>query len=62
MAKFKPCPFCGGRHQKVEHIDGVYVVTCECTAEGPIRRTWDDALKAWNDRREPTTDGDGGEA
>lgn len=54
------CPFCGGSDLIVERCDGnanLLAVFCEsndyeCQAEGPARRTPDEAIEAWNTRKE----------
>lgn len=54
------CPFDHPirRGTKVEALDGHFHGTCrDCGATGPDRRTFAEALEAWNNRRK--TDGDG---
>jgi hypothetical protein len=54
------CPFQHpiklGSH--VEPVNSHFHVVCrDCGAQGPERRTWAEALKAWNNRRHDGTDG-----
>jgi len=46
----KPCPFCGER--MVEIIGHTqFFVRCEgCRVWGPVRKTRDQAMQAWNER------------
>jgi len=52
MSEFVPCPFC-------KRTDGFQVktvwksykfVACQCKAAGPVMRTEEEAIEAWNDR------------
>lgn len=57
--KLEPCPFDASKKLTVDHFDDDYHVRCEeCGATGPSRRTWAEAVKAWNTRA-PRNDGDG---
>lgn len=48
----KACPFCG----KKEFLKGYtgkhlrYVACDNCGCEGPLRKTWEEAKEAWNQR------------
>ncbi len=64
MSNHFPCPFCGSRDLSIDHLgDGereFFCVTCgQCEADGPIMRTEEGAVEAWNMRRKP--DGEQGE-
>lgn len=53
----KPCPFCGGGRQRVKPLwKGEYrfVACLDCKAAGPVARTEEQAIDAWNGRREPS--------
>lgn len=51
--ELKPCPFCGGEAQLIGHSP--YSITCrKCRATTVICNTPDDAIKAWNNRVQPT--------
>lgn len=53
-SKFEPCPFCGGTDVVMKHSGRWgYFVACNCTAVGPGRNTFSDALDAWNTRLRP---------
>jgi hypothetical protein len=57
-----PCPFDHPvrRGTIIENLDGHHHVVClDCGATGPDRRTFADALEAWNSRRKRNGDGDG---
>ncbi len=51
MEELKPCPFCGGKDLK---FSKVYSWICcknkECQVEGPMKRTEEKAIEAWNRR------------
>ena len=53
--KLKPCPFCGGNVVvSWAIIYNHYAVCCEndrCYAQGPERKTYEGAEKAWNNRK-----------
>lgn len=50
----KPCPFCGGKAEiyggRASNGEPLYWVWCGCHANGPIKRTRQGALAAWNKR------------
>ena len=57
MIEIKNCPFCGKHDFDVlpGAAFGEYHVSCRnarCLAEGPSRRTYAGAVKAWNKRAE----------
>jgi hypothetical protein len=50
-----PCPFCGKKLNEddvyMNLVSYYYYVRCRkksCLAEGPARKSWDGAVKAWN--------------
>lgn len=57
--KLKPCPYCGGTNLTTMngHIETSDVaIVCKfndggCGASGGFRRTYDEAVKAWNERK-----------
>jgi len=49
MTEHKPCPFCGGRLQRVE-VQRFYFVCASCEARGPLRCSTKEAWEAWNER------------
>lgn len=60
MSEPKPCPFCGSE-AGVDHDDDHYSVSCtnyyckvECFTDFSVPTSYDDAIKAWNNRYEPT--------
>ena len=60
MNELKPCPFCGDTQNL--HIDAYrdsgewwhYVECTECIMTGPVGKTKQQAVDAWNDRKEHT--------
>lgn len=48
----KPCPFCGGMETKVKPVwkDYRFVACQSCKAAGPVMKTKQEAVQAWNDR------------
>lgn len=50
----KPCPFCGGTETKVKPVwkDYRFVACQSCKAAGPVMKTEQEAVDAWNDRTE----------
>lgn len=54
MSDLKPCPFCGGRNQRVKSSGRWgYFVSCACCAVGPSAQSREDAIAAWNTRKQP---------
>lgn len=52
MSELKPCPFCGCNSMPVNNpVTGARSVLCSwCQAEGGLRPTETEAIKAWNER------------
>ncbi len=52
MVVAKSCPFCGNQHVETSEIDiNEWMVECmDCHATGPIGRTADLSVTAWNRR------------
>lgn len=52
MNETKPCPFCKGRKHQVKTVWKTYkfVACLHCKAGGPVCKTEEEAVKAWNDR------------
>lgn len=54
--QLKCCPFCGNEadtNSDGEGCDGKYYLSCMgpwCGAEGPVRKTLNEAIDAWNQR------------
>ena len=49
--ELKRCPFCGGQINMVCGTDGVGYVFCGvCNAEGPLEKSKEEAVAAWNRR------------
>lgn len=49
--ELKPCPFCGSNHILFREQVGAYEIYCpECDASAGIRKTFEDAAEAWNNR------------
>jgi Lar family restriction alleviation protein len=57
-----PCPFCGGEagddyiRKDPGSDDTSFWVVCDntdCNAEGPLRKTPEEAIEAWNTRMTP---------
>lgn len=56
----KPCPFCGGKNNKIDKLEksiGVYLYWVECrnttcASSGPTGYTPEEAWEKWNDRKE----------
>ncbi|MBU9404028.1 Lar family restriction alleviation protein [Burkholderia multivorans] len=58
MSELKSCPFCSG----IPRVDGYHrwMVSClnlMCGSKGPVRRSRDEAIDAWN-RRAPVSEGE----
>jgi len=52
MTELKPCPFCGAHdpsHQ-TDYGDESQFVCGVCDARGPMKRTYHEAIAAWNTR------------
>lgn len=53
--ELKPCPFCGKLHHEVSDYKPVYRVECTfCGARTGNYNSEQEAIKAWNERVEPT--------
>jgi Lar family restriction alleviation protein len=57
MRRLKPCPFCGAKAKVSEYGFG-YRVVCSnfltsCVAQGPYRKTPEEAEETWNRRPKP---------
>ncbi|MBR3328889.1 MAG: Lar family restriction alleviation protein [Atopobiaceae bacterium] len=52
MSRFKPCPFCKRTEGfQVKTVWKTYkFVACKCKAAGPVMRTEEEAIEAWNTR------------
>lgn len=52
MAETRPCPFCKGKRHQVRTVWQTYkfVACLNCKAGGPVRKTEEEAIDAWNDR------------
>lgn len=53
-APLKPCPFCGGVETFLMPARTHWVRCVSCEACGPISHSREDAITAWNERRDPT--------
>jgi Lar family restriction alleviation protein len=49
MPELKPCPFCGNKDQDAFICDG-RVICYKCGAIGPLKKTKEAAIAAWNNR------------
>lgn len=65
MEKLKPCPFCGGKAEYMEHFvngDPERFISCsKCDASSPTTSNyvdWEDSIKAWNKRIMKYTEND----
>ena len=60
MNDIKPCPFCGGTdfiefaypYRRKPGLKGSYVQCKDCGAQSGRRETIDDAIEAWNSRKD----------
>lgn len=53
MDKLKECPFCGSANVEVDDSTNrltIFVWCVDCSTEGPVWTTVDDAVQAWNTR------------
>lgn len=57
--RLRPCPFCSGINLSRSDSGGVFWVKChnkDCGCEGPVCRSKQDAIEAWNIRVLPEPD------
>ena len=54
--EMKPCPWCKGTNLRVKPVWREYhfVACLTCKAAGPVRKTHDQAIAAWNKRSDHT--------
>lgn len=52
MGEIERCPFCKGENLKVKPVWKTYrfVACSDCKAGGPVRKTEEEAVAAWNER------------
>ena len=51
MAEPKTCPFCGGKDLTMVNDENHFFVGCyTCTTCGPVGKTEEEAIEAWNRR------------
>ncbi len=51
MTELKPCPFCGSKEVEMQGNSHHSWVVCDnCSTEGPVAPSQDEAVERWNER------------